>query len=354
MIVSGGVSRRTVSPAVPTSRPALEAGCGDRVRPDDRARRRAAGRGREPRARPGAPRAPAASLLAVRRTDASRALVDRLDDRAGGRARDRVAAKGAGVVAGRETLGAPSATSSAPIGSPFASALREHERVRARRRAAPRRRSCRCGRRRTAPRRRRAARRARRRARAPRRGTRASPGGSRPRPAPARSGSPAVSGPTSRGERLDVVQVARSATAGASGSHGARLAGWPGRRRARRACGRGTSSRARRRPACPSPCAPTSAPPRSPRCRSCRRRPARRRSASESRPARLLHRLGRVEVRRVPEQVELRVRGRERRRMAVAERDDGDPAEQVEVAASRRHPTSHAPSPETNVTSARA
>ena len=34
----------------------------------------------------------------------------------------------------------------------------------------------------------------------------------------------------------------------------------------------------------------------------------------------------------MPEPVELRVRGRERRRVAVAEADDGDPGEQVEVA----------------------
>ena len=47
----------------------------------------------------------------------------------------------------------------------------------------------------------------------------------------------------------------------------------------------------------------------------------------------LQHRLGRVEVGGVPERVELVLRGRERRRMAVAERDDGDAAEQIEVAA---------------------
>ena len=46
----------------------------------------------------------------------------------------------------------------------------------------------------------------------------------------------------------------------------------------------------------------------------------------------LRHRLGPVEVRHVPEPVELRVRGGERRRVAVAEADDGDPGEKVEVA----------------------
>ena len=44
------------------------------------------------------------------------------------------------------------------------------------------------------------------------------------------------------------------------------------------------------------------------------------------------HRLGRVEVGGVPERVELCVRGGERRRVAVPERDDRDPGEQVEVA----------------------
>ena len=41
----------------------------------------------------------------------------------------------------------------------------------------------------------------------------------------------------------------------------------------------------------------------------------------------LLHRLGRVEVRDVPEPVELRVRGGERRRVAMPEADDRDPCE---------------------------
>ncbi len=44
-------------------------------------------------------------------------------------------------------------------------------------------------------------------------------------------------------------------------------------------------------------------------------------------------RLARIEVGRVPEPVELRVRGRERRRMAVPERDDGDAGGEVEIAA---------------------
>ena len=63
------------------------------------------------------------------------------------------------------------------------------------------------------------------------------------------------------------------------------LRGLAGDRRARRSCARGTSPRARRRPACRSPCARTSAPPRPPRRPSCRRRRARRRTRAESRCA---------------------------------------------------------------------
>ena len=48
----------------------------------------------------------------------------------------------------------------------------------------------------------------------------------------------------------------------------------------------------------------------------------------------VLRRLGSVEVRCVPEAVELRVRSRERRRMTVTERDDGNPASEVQVLAS--------------------
>ena len=54
---------------------------------------------------------------------------------------------------------------------------------------------------------------------------------------------------------------------------------------------------------------------------------------SDSWPDELQHRLGRVEVRGVPERRELALRGGERRRMTMPERDDGDAAEQIEVAA---------------------
>ena len=49
-------------------------------------------------------------------------------------------------------------------------------------------------------------------------------------------------------------------------------------------------------------------------------------------PGQVLHRLGRVEVRHVPEPVELFLRRGERRGVAVPEADDGDPGDQVEVA----------------------
>jgi hypothetical protein len=49
----------------------------------------------------------------------------------------------------------------------------------------------------------------------------------------------------------------------------------------------------------------------------------------------LLHRLGEEEVGRVPQLVELRVRRSQRSWVAMAEPDDGDPAEQVEVALAR-------------------
>ena len=53
--------------------------------------------------------------------------------------------------------------------------------------------------------------------------------------------------------------------------------------------------------------------------------------------------LGPEEVRRVPEPVELRVRSGERRRMPVAERDDGDAGGEVEIARGRgRRSSQHA------------
>ena len=66
------------------------------------------------------------------------------------------------------------------------------------------------------------------------------------------------------------------------------------------------------------------------------------------------HRLRPVEVRRVPEPVELRVRGGEWRRVAVAEPDDGDAGDEVEVRAALRRPRRGSRRRATIVTSARA
>src|SRR5581483_7688483 len=55
--------------------------------------------------------------------------------------------------------------------------------------------------------------------------------------------------------------------------------------------------------------------------------------ALRQQPGEPRHRLAPVQVGHVPEAIELLVRGRERARVAVAEPDDGDPAREVEVAA---------------------
>ena len=62
------------------------------------------------------------------------------------------------------------------------------------------------------------------------------------------------------------------------------------------------------------------------------RPPGKRSASSAGEPE---HRLRPVEVRRVPEAVELLVGGRERRRRAMAETDNGDPGDEVEVLAAR-------------------
>ena len=56
----------------------------------------------------------------------------------------------------------------------------------------------------------------------------------------------------------------------------------------------------------------------------------------------------------MPERVELGVGGRERRGVEVAEPDDGDARDQVEVARAVVVATSQQPSPRTSVTSVRA
>ena len=94
-IVSGGVRRSAVSPAVPTSRPCSSAACAT-------GRGRAAELDREQEA--GAAHAVERGLEA--RADLAdvgeQVVVDRVDDRAGRGARDGVAAEGRGVVAGDE------------------------------------------------------------------------------------------------------------------------------------------------------------------------------------------------------------------------------------------------------------
>ena len=220
--VSGGVSRRTLSPAVPTRDPAARqpATTGP---PDGRARRPAAGRGRGPRRPPEAPRArPRAARPSRARTRAAR-LVDRLDDRAGGRARDGVAAEGAGVVARHEPFGRAVGDEQRADRETVCEPLREHERVGRDAELLPGEEAAGAADARLHLVEASAARRARRRARAPRRGTRASPGGSRPRPERARSGS-----------RPSPGRRARRATRRRSGARSARparaaprLRAWP-------------------------------------------------------------------------------------------------------------------------------
>ena len=120
---SGGVSRRTVSPAEPTRRPCREA-CGhDRaggpveLRADQEAGA-AHGADRGQRREPGGELSHRSRARCAR---SSSSIVSH--HRAGGRAGHRVAAERRGVVAGREASRRSSATRSAPIGRPFASPL---------------------------------------------------------------------------------------------------------------------------------------------------------------------------------------------------------------------------------------
>ena len=128
---SGGVRRSAVAAGGEDERGPRR---GRRRRPARRA-----GRARAPSSRPaprtsstpGRTRARRRAARRGSRTFASSSSSTRLDDRAGGGADDRVAAERRGVVAGREAAGgASSATSSAPIGRPLASALRERDEIR--------------------------------------------------------------------------------------------------------------------------------------------------------------------------------------------------------------------------------
>ena len=121
-IVSGGVIRSAVSPAVPTSRP-----CSSAARATGT--RRAAELDREQEA--GAAHAveggfePRADLAHVR----EQLVVDRVDDGAGGRARDRVAAEGRGVVAGDEAARRAVGDEQRADRQAVREALRERDRV---------------------------------------------------------------------------------------------------------------------------------------------------------------------------------------------------------------------------------
>ena len=299
MIVSGGVSRRTVSPAVPTSRPAARqsATTGPAGTVELGAEHQAAAADLGDSGERGEP---GGELRAVRAHGEQQRLVDRLDDRAGGGARDRIAAEGAGVIAGREALRARRPRRAARRSAARSRAPSRARARRARRRAAPRRRSCPCVPSRTAPRRRPAARRARRRARARRRGSRASPDGSRPRPEPARSGSRPSPGRRAAASDSASFRRAKRAT-GASGSQAARLPGWPV-----------TASAPCVRPWNEPSSATTSGLPvalrahlsaastaSAPELQKKARAPPKRVGEQAGEPA---HRLGRVEVRGVPEQ----------------------------------------------------
>ena len=227
---------------------------------------------------------------------------------------------------GTKPVGAASETSSAPIGRPFASPFASVT-ASGRTPCAARRRTRRSGRRRSAPRRRRASRRARRRA--PRASASVSVVSGRTPPSPW-TGSrkiAAVSGPDGAGERLG----RREADA-----RDERLERRPLRRLAgdRERAHRAPVERAFERDELGLP--GRLARPLDRRLDRLGARVAEERvRAAEpvgEQPGELLHRLGRVEVRDVPEPLELLLRGLERRRVAVAEADDGDPGDEVEVA----------------------
>ena len=333
------------APALPIDEPVRERLLDDRPGGPVELDARAAGRARAPR-RTARGRRRAAPIVAH---VCEELVVDRLEHGARGGAGDRVAAEGRGVVARLEARSVrrrrrATRRSAGRSRAPWRASPRP-----ASRRAAPRRRTRRCGRRRSAPRRGRAARRARRRARAPRRVTPARADARRPRPARARAGSRPCSAPTCSASVSGVANT----RPGRSGSNAARFAGCPV-----------TESAPNVRPWNEPSSATTSVRPVALRAHlsaaSIDSAPELQKNAlappkrSDSSAASSLHRLGEVEVRHVPEPVELRVGGRERRRMAVAEPDDCDAGEEVEVALAGRRRSSHAPSPSTNVTGRRA
>ena len=314
--------RRREAQDVRAGREADEAGVerrvDERLRRARRARRRRAGRRRAPRRRAAgrrgrrgaarrsrAPARAASSSIVVARPRARRRTTTGLPPNV------EPWSPGANAPA------ASSATSRQPIGRPFASPLASVTRSGSHAELLEGEERARCGRRRSAPRRRRAARRARRE-----RGgceeLRRRAGSRRPRRAPARAGSSPTSSDIAACSESTSFGCAKRAP-GSSGSNAARFAGWPV-----------TASAPVVRPwkLCSSAITPglpvalrayfsaasfASAPElQKNACAPPKRVGERARERVRG--------LGAVEVRRVPEPVELRVRGGERRRMPVAER----------------------------------
>ena len=118
--VSGGVRRRTLAPAVPTSRPRSRHAATTR-RPAGRARRRAGARGRAPRRRRAALRARRRGTRRSAATCCEQLVVSSSQTAHAAAHATGLPPNVRGVVAGRESAGASSATSRQPIGRPLAS-----------------------------------------------------------------------------------------------------------------------------------------------------------------------------------------------------------------------------------------
>ncbi len=320
---SGGARRRTFGPDVRQTSPASSAasttGCAgpSSSAPTSRPAPRTS-------ATPGSVREP--GRRAARRSRercCEQLVVDRVADRAGGGADDRVAAEGRAVVAGRERAGGVVGDEQAADRQAVREPLRERDELRTHAELLEREERCRCGRRRSAPRRRRAARRARRRARRPRRGSSCSSGITPPSPSTGSSRISPTSSRRGRAQRDDVVRAGEARARAAAARSAARFAGWPV-----------TASAPVVRPwkLCSSAITPglpvalrayfsaasfASAPELQKNACAPPNRSDRRRASACAGSVR-------EQVRRVPELVELRVRGGERRRMTVTEADDGD------------------------------
>ena len=296
-----------------------------------RARRRPAGRARAPRRHAAGRRALAAAARPATRTFASSVVVDRCRTTASAPAQatglpPNVEPWSPGTKAPARVVGDEQAADRQAVREP----LRERDELRAGRRAARRRRTCRCGRRRSAPRRRRAARRAL--ASAAPRGTPASSGMTPPSPSTGSSRIEADVVGHAACSDVDVVRLREARARRAAARTRARFAGWPvTRERARRAAVEALLERdhaglaGRLARVLERRLVRLGAGVAEERLRAAEALARARRASSR-------RRLGAVEVRRVPEPVELRVRSGERRRMPVAEPDDGDARREVEVA----------------------